>query len=123
MQRSGGTASAVKADYDVVLMDCLMPEMDGYEASRALREGRSGTRNLRVPIIAVTADAMAGDRERCIQAGMSDYLAKPIELQKLSESLEKWIVTPPIGDELRPAAIRRHTRPESVLIRKRCSRA
>ncbi len=80
-----------ESDYDIVLMDCLMPEMDGYEATRNIREAKTGARNPRIPIIAITADAMAGDRERCLQAGMSDYLAKPVELQKLSDVLEKWL--------------------------------
>jgi len=105
-----------KADYDVVLMDCLMPEMDGYEATRSIREGRSGTRNPRIPIIAITADAMAGDRDRCIQAGMSDYLSKPVELQKLSKILEKWIVPPSIRDELEAATVRPHAKTEAVFV-------
>ena len=84
-----------RGDYDLVLMDCLMPEMDGYEATRSIRQGTSSARNPSVPIIAVTADAMAGDRERCLGAGMSDYLAKPIELQKLSGVIDKWLAAPP----------------------------
>ena len=92
-----------KSDYDLVLMDCLMPEMDGYEATRSIREGRSGARNPRIPIVAITADAMSGDRERCFQAGMSDYISKPVELQKLAEILEKWLATPSSSDALAPA--------------------
>ena len=80
-----------KADYDVVLMDCEMPEMDGYEASRRVRDLATGARNHSIPIIAVTADAMPGDREKCLQAGMSDYLAKPIEAPQLAAILEKWL--------------------------------
>jgi CheY-like chemotaxis protein len=86
-----------KADYDVVLMDCGMPEMDGYEATRCIRESQPWTRNPRIPIIAITADAMSGDREKCLQAGMNDYLAKPIELRQLGDILEKWLVSPPSG--------------------------
>jgi two-component system sensor histidine kinase/response regulator len=92
-----------KADYDLVLMDCLMPEMDGYEATRSIREGRSGARNPRIPIIAVTADAMAGDRDRCFQTGMSDYISKPVELGKLAGMLEKWLIRPSDGDGLATA--------------------
>ncbi|MGO9574235.1 MAG: PAS domain S-box protein [Terriglobales bacterium] len=80
-----------KADYDVVLMDCEMPEMDGYEATKRIRDLRTGTRNPRIPIIAITADAMTGDRDICLQAGMSDYIAKPVELRILADVLEKWL--------------------------------
>ena len=78
-------------DYDLVLMDCEMPTMDGYEATRRIRDCRAGTRDPHIPIIAITADAMTGDREKCLQAGMSDYIAKPVELQKLAHVLEKWL--------------------------------
>ncbi len=81
-------------NYDVVLMDCLMPDLDGYEAARRIRAGSSGVRNPRIPIIAITADAMSGDRDKCLQAGMDDYLSKPIELQRLSAALEKWLLAP-----------------------------
>ncbi|MBI3683514.1 MAG: response regulator [Acidobacteria bacterium] len=70
-------------DYDVVLMDCQMPVMDGYAAAHCLRE-----RGLRVPIIALTANAMPQDRQRCLDAGMNDYLAKPISIQRLHQALE-----------------------------------
>jgi PAS domain S-box-containing protein len=90
----GNGAEAVKAlqraDYDVVLMDCEMPEMDGYEATRQIRAPESGVRNPKIPIIAVTADAMVGDRNKCIAAGMSDYLTKPIEPAELTAALTKW---------------------------------
>ena len=78
-----------EADYDVVLMDCMMPEMDGYEATRRIRDSANGVRNPAIAIIAMTADAMSGDRERCLQAGMNDYLAKPVEPHALAALLEK----------------------------------
>jgi len=90
------------ADYDLVLMDCLMPEMDGYEATRRIRVRGAGIRNPDVPIIALTAAAISGDREKCIAAGMSDYLAKPIEPEQLAEVLRKWAATPPGGREVSP---------------------
>jgi signal transduction histidine kinase/DNA-binding response OmpR family regulator/HPt (histidine-containing phosphotransfer) domain-containing protein len=91
------------ADYDLVLMDCEMPEMDGYEATRQIREPGTGARNRRIPIIALTADAIAGDRDRCLQAGMDDYLAKPIRAAQLADTLEKWLSRPAPG-AVNPAA-------------------
>ena len=79
----GGTA------YDLVLMDCLMPEMDGFEAARAIRAAEGGT-GRHIPIIALTASAMAEDRERCLAAGMDDYLTKPLTKGALIEALERW---------------------------------
>ena len=75
-------------DFPVVLMDCHMPEMDGFEATRAIRrmEASSGKHT---PIIAVTALAMAGDRERCIEAGMDEYISKPIHAEVLEQKLSR----------------------------------
>jgi CheY-like chemotaxis protein/HPt (histidine-containing phosphotransfer) domain-containing protein len=103
-----------EADYDAVLMDCEMPEMDGYEAVRQIREGRTGTRNPRIPIIALTADAMRGDRDKCLQAGMSDYLAKPVEPQHLAEILEKWLIPPARGGEAMPRSDHSPAKTEAV---------
>jgi signal transduction histidine kinase/CheY-like chemotaxis protein len=75
--------------YDLVLMDCQMPEMDGYQATTEIRNGKAGKEHMRVPIIALTANAMKGDRERCINAGMDDYLSKPIDHNLLNEVLIK----------------------------------
>jgi CheY-like chemotaxis protein len=75
--------------FDAVLMDCQMPEMDGYEATRQLRTPESGVLDPRVPVIAVTANALAGDRERCLAAGMDDYLAKPLDPKALAAMLGK----------------------------------
>ena len=74
-------------EYDLVLMDCQMPRMDGFEATRRIRQ----TGSSQVPIIAVTANAMSGDRERCIREGMNDYLSKPVQLSALAEVLESWL--------------------------------
>jgi len=76
--------------YDLVLMDCQMPVMDGYEAARRIRalEKPGGKR---IPVVAMTAYAMSGDRERCIEAGMDDYLAKPISIEALSAALASWL--------------------------------
>lgn len=80
-----------KRDYHVVLMDCEMPELDGFEATRLIRDPATGAVNPRVPIIAVTAGAMAGDRERCLEAGMDDYMSKPLEPEKLEQIIAKWL--------------------------------
>ena len=79
---------AVSRDrYDLVLMDCQMPVMDGYAATRAIRKSETS----RTPIIALTANAMAGDSDRCLAAGMDDYLSKPFTLQSLRTVLERWL--------------------------------
>jgi signal transduction histidine kinase/DNA-binding response OmpR family regulator len=86
------------ADFDVVLMDCQMPEMDGFEATRQLRQGGGAFRNPKVPVIAVTANALSTDRESCLAAGMDDYLSKPIDRQRLEEALKRAV---PPGDRPR----------------------
>jgi signal transduction histidine kinase/ActR/RegA family two-component response regulator len=80
--------------YDLVLMDCQMPEMDGYEAAALIRESQSGLCNPQIPIIALTASAMKGDRDKCLLMGMSDYIAKPVKSTTMAAALEKWL--PPI---------------------------
>jgi len=92
--------------YDGILLDCQMPEMDGYEAARRIRELESrqalpgsgrpagvegrGNPSRHLVIIAITAHALAGDREKCLQAGMDDYIAKPVRIEELREKLEHW---------------------------------
>ena len=78
-------------NYNLVLMDCQMPVMDGFEATRNIRGGNSRVLNPEVPIIAMTANAMMGDRERCIAVGMNDYIAKPVQPSELLERLNNWL--------------------------------
>ncbi|MEW6380402.1 MAG: CHASE domain-containing protein [bacterium] len=76
--------------YDLVLMDCQMPEMDGYEATRIIRHPSSAVLNHHIPIIAMTAQAMTGDRGKCLEAGMDDYISKPVNPQALAKVLKDW---------------------------------
>ncbi|MDH5723118.1 MAG: response regulator, partial [Alphaproteobacteria bacterium] len=77
-------------NYDLVLMDCQMPGLDGYQATTMLREQEQGG-NRHLPVIALTANAMVGDRKKCIQSGMDDYLSKPIKPDKLLALIQKWV--------------------------------
>ena len=77
--------------YDLVFMDCHMPEMDGFEATRCIRQQGSKALNPHIPIVAMTASAMQGDRDKCIQAGMNDFIAKPVPIKELAEMLARWL--------------------------------
>ena len=77
--------------YELVLLDVQMPDMDGLEATQKIRDPRSAVSNHQVPIIAMTASAMQEDRQRCLQAGMNDYLVKPVSLPALAQALDKWL--------------------------------
>ena len=76
--------------YDLVLMDIQMPGMDGYEAAKQIRSASSTVLNPTIPIIAMTAHAMKGDRERCLAAGMDDYTPKPVDPEDLLTKIKKW---------------------------------
>lgn len=78
--------------YTLILMDCQMPELDGYQTSEQIRAGKAGKNNINIPIIAMTANAMQGDKDKCLQAGMNDYLSKPIEPALLKSKLVTWLL-------------------------------
>ena len=78
--------------FNLILMDCQMPEMDGYTATQQIRKGNAGDIYRQIPIIAMTAHAMTGDKEKCINAGMNDYLSKPVDEQKLEDMLAKYLI-------------------------------
>lgn len=77
--------------FDLIVMDCQMPVIDGFEAARLVRSGKAGERYKDTPIIAMTANVLEEDKDRCIEAGMSDYLAKPLRREQLTKTLKKWL--------------------------------
>jgi CheY-like chemotaxis protein/HPt (histidine-containing phosphotransfer) domain-containing protein len=90
--------------YDLVLMDVQMPEMNGITATQKIRDPQSGVLNSQVPIIAMTAHALSGDRDHCLEAGMDDYITKPVELSSLVAAMKKWLQpnsakSKPLGEE------------------------
>ncbi len=110
-----GIASWARGRYDVILMDCQMPEVDGFEATREIRRREQadrapGGQTTRIPIIALTANAVADDRERCLAAGMDDYLAKPIEMEALRACVMRHL-TGSGAEPLTPDATELHAPP------------
>lgn len=82
---------SIDRPYTLILMDCQMPGMDGYETTQRIREGEAGHQYIDVLIIAMTAHALQGDRDKCLQVGMDDYIAKPMDIQDLRQILQRWL--------------------------------
>jgi CheY-like chemotaxis protein len=82
--------AAAQRHYDLILMDCHMPVMDGFEATRRIRDDEFERERGHTPIVALTADALAGDRERCLECGMDDYMTKPVSGAMLAAAVERW---------------------------------
>jgi two-component system sensor histidine kinase/response regulator len=108
----GNGREAIKAletvAYDLVFMDVQMPVMDGFEATAAIRSGQTAASDPKIPIIAMTAHAMKGDRERCIEAGMDDYIPKPVAPKAMAAALEKWLdqsLKPPAAVQAAPSGL------------------
>jgi len=90
--------SLTEKKYDIVFMDCQMPEMDGFEATRHIRADKTGKLPRNIPIIAMTAHAIKGYRDKCLEIGMNDYIAKPFAAEALSNAIQKWVIGNEISD-------------------------
>lgn len=107
---------AKTTSFDLILMDCQMPEMDGFEATRLIREWEQAESRTPVPIIALTAHATPDDREQCLAAGMNDYLAKPYTMERLQAMLTSWLRTGPMIGQVEQSASHRASSTTSVPI-------
>jgi ABC-type amino acid transport substrate-binding protein/signal transduction histidine kinase/CheY-like chemotaxis protein len=104
---AGLNQSSNSEPFTLILMDCQMPEMDGYQTTQNIRNGQAGEQYRSIPIIAMTAHAMKSDRDKCIQAGMNDYISKPVDTNKLNRVLLEWLNKSMVNKET-------ETRPEST---------
>ncbi|WLT31832.1 PAS domain S-box protein [Geothrix sp. PMB-07] len=107
--------ACARLPYDLIFMDCQMPEMDGFEATVALRSQESQAGAPRIPIVALTAHAMAGERARCLAAGMDDYLTKPLRLDELARVIQHWTQEPPMCPAPRDESLPPRDLPQDML--------
>ncbi len=107
--------------YDLVLMDCQMPVMDGYEAARCIRDPESGIMNPDIPIIAMTANAMQSDRQKCLDAGMNDYLPKPVLPEDLARILDRWLTKASAGSVSDPVRGIVHAKNANVVFNRKAT--
>ncbi|WP_018693315.1 response regulator [Algicola sagamiensis] len=117
--------AAAEEPYHLVLMDCQMPEMDGYEATRQIRVGEGGNAHQNVTIIAMTANVMQGDQEKCLEAGMNDYIAKPIDKDVLYQKLKQWlnqIELPQIEQSHQPTQEKHLVWDEDAILKRVCGK-
>jgi two-component system, sensor histidine kinase and response regulator len=105
-------AALVRTDFDLVLMDCQLPDLDGYEVTRRIRSSAVAVQNPNVPIVAMTAHALGGDREKCLEAGMNDYVSKPIQIAVLRNALNRWTANGTVAEV--PAAAVPHAPPQNA---------
>jgi PAS domain S-box-containing protein len=104
--------------FDLILMDCHMPEMDGFDATMEIRKRERAGGGKRVPVVALTANAMASDREECLNAGMDDHLSKPFSMQTMQEMLDRWMpATPAVNSQAAELAARATAKAAEVLDR------
>ena len=122
----GGEAALTllaESEFSLVLMDCRMPVMDGFEATRRIRRWEAETARRRIPIIALTANAQEGDRDSCLSAGMDDYLSKPLDVDDLARMLRRWVSEhelPPVAEQ---AFVANGQRPSSASVLDRAALA
>jgi CheY-like chemotaxis protein len=105
-------AALLHPDFDLVLMDCQMPELDGYETTQRIRNGEAGEHSKNMPIVALTANVLPADQQRCFDSGMDGYLGKPIQIEDLKAALEKW--KPKTGTPVSDPASSENIAPEKI---------
>jgi CheY-like chemotaxis protein/HPt (histidine-containing phosphotransfer) domain-containing protein len=110
---TGALEALSSKPYGMVLMDVQMPEMDGFEATRQIRSLHSRTLDHRIPVVAMTARAMRGDREKCLEAGMNDYITKPVSPEALRGVIDRWMPPGRVAAGSQPAPVQQPATPDA----------